>query len=678
MPLNCPPDNSYVNPCEDCQDNIPATPSNWTPSLPACTDGCEITLPTDCVLHSADVSFCGAEYPAGTPITSFLVDIASAACCECVSCNQVEIAIESQFAALSKQTSIFQTLQPNYFTKGNFINSVTLEDNSSINLDVLKYVKYTAPTLSAMKVSQVIGNNMILQTSICGNNLIEYGQHPVIIELQTSRNCYDLKECYIAASRVDYSERIGSPFRFNAQINNAPVVRDYSVDVSTDKGILYYADTIVESGVNKGSVIRRINLNTKELVTISGSLVSQPNDVNYFKTIDGANGTDVIYAQASAINIDRYEAHNGEPVLYFATFGRANLLGGTVCRMVKTSDCNDCDERSNWTTHVIVNINNVMRAWDNSFLNTEKTGTQAELDNCYTLKQWYYVNNAPSFYLRNRHRIVYVWYSGDGDINSSTSWRVQNVVDSDITTTGILGVGGWAAGGAAGPTLNVEDIDRGDGLISKRLIVTFQGAIIHYDWINPTPTTPSEALDINSSSWSKTVVVQNLVSGNNTGSFNSGTVVLPVNNGAAVNVYNPQYIYKYNNTYLYGSEQGGTIRTTIRKYTTNDDVIFTHSILCPELNPAGTANQQSSVCNTGAAAGMNGFSGGFFTDLQGDLYDIVEGGIRLWDLTGETSTLFMGGSSSSSTQGTHSMSNISGNNTVFRMDTQYELTLNCE
>jgi hypothetical protein len=81
------------------------------------------------------------------------------------------------------------------------------------------------------------------------------------------------------------------------------------------------------------------------------------------------------------------------------------------------------------------------------------------------------------------------------------------------------------------------------------------------------------------------------------------------------------------------------------------------------------------VSSTNVLTTINGYSTGFFQDLQNTTYDLTVGGIRKWDFTTNplavTNSLVSGGGTGTSTATTWAGIQQS------YMDTQYEFKITC-
>lgn len=684
--MSCPNCLDCTNPCDECQQNVSPTPEPYTPQLPPCDTGCEFSVSTQCTTLSEDMELCGVEYPSGTPLSQLLIDLLNATCCNCTTCEGIVNTLSFSLSNIQKKLEEFDTLDSNYFTKNDVINFISFVNNTTTN-DTIKYLKFNIPdfgvntTFDINTTSSGIGSNV----NICCRDFVNNANPTVYSEIMTSRNCYDQKQGYISSNKIDYSERIAEPYRFNAQINSMPIYRDYLVDSSLDLGLLYYADTITNSSKinnNEGSVIRKINLNTREITTISGKKGNGD-----FPTINGLDGSQVLYGRASSIVLDFEEVYNNEPVMYFCTFGTSlnnpnNITekGGVICRLVKESNCENCDERTNWTTHVIGNLNNGFGT--NSDPASPLSGDTITFKHLYGLKRWFDINGAPSFYIYDvvEGLLYYMYHTGDGSMNSASNWMFQQVTipsslsfyneETGMTETYPISLGGISS------NLNVDDYEGEGGFNSRRLILTTEKGIYHFNWTSNIATTISEAIDFTAPGWSNQVVTYNSSTCLNTLEVNG--LFDATSSSNTTTVYDPNFIAKLKDgKYIYGTGRSNILKTAIRAYEEVSQIAFNHTTAVLELNPTGIVSPttiRQTIGNTyGSVSTINGLSEGFFYDLQNNLYDMTYGGIRLWDDDLNNCITFIGQANPGDTELVQSLA--SSPSITYRMDTQYEMSL---
>lgn len=569
-------------------------------------------------------------------------------CCE--SCSSTTITINSTLHSITKETNFFATLQPQYFTKSDFINSLNFTDSTTVTGTALSYIKYSTLNPTGFNSFSTVGGTKSVPVYVCSRSILGATGY-LLVDVLTKAGCFNSKMCGISSSRVNYSERFSQPYRQNFQINRPPIVRDTTYPSSLDKGILYFSDTVpYDAFTSNGGVIRKINLNTKEVVTISGVLTSgtNPNTLNY------TLGNSVSYDYPSSICIDEDEINNDEPTLYFAVF-KNNGQGGKIIRLVKETSSN-CDERKNWRTYVIAGTGGSGNS--PSVFGSTTNGTTAVFGALYGIKRWLDINGKPSFYCvdSTNATIKFIYFNG-GDPNSSNSWRVTPVSadgTNPITLSGIA------------TNINVDVVDT-----ETRLIVMEDAIIKMYKWTGTSTPTASQCRNLSSVGWTTVTVVNNP----------AGTVDGTTSTGARVN--QPSHIYKYTDSstsdsyYIFGQEVPLAFQTqpnqseytVVRTIYEQTPTSFQFNTIC-QMPSYALAN----VGNTGnyTSGTVNGLSQGFFVDLKGNLYDFTLGGIRQWDYITQTCSVFAGGSSSGDTQLEYANLVI-----PLRMDTQYELSLSC-
>lgn len=581
-------------------------------------------------------------------------------CCdpEPFDCSGTYILLDTSLASITRASSFYDVLNPNYFVKSDTIQEVVFADSSVLGGDGLTYLKYTSTLPLGLNSFNTLGGFCTINCNTCASTMTS-AVGSLLLEMQTQRGCYDSKLYSLETSRVPYSERYAYPYRFNAQINDTPIVSDPLTPSIMDKGILYFNDTyFLTPGTSNGSVVRKLNLNTKEVRTISGDITSG----TFNKVDDGAIGSVVRYNYSSSINADKSEVYNGEPVLYFANFGQSTVgspVGGCIVRVVKEQS-NNCDERDNWVSYVIANPDNILGTTATDALTP---GSTINFRNLYGIKRWFDVNNAPSFYIVETApvpssgvpRIKYLYYTGVGSRNIASNWRVATVAidaDPDIFPVDC--------------NINVEDIElrneeTGEDYATKRLIIFFDGKIRFYDWASAIPPAPISSYEIDTLSNFIFTEVANGATSSTDGSY-----------PGLATVDKPNYIYKYTNPSLafnhyvfgQGSPTGG--------YTTNERQVrlFEYSGLTYDYTTILPGTNSAQVGTSGLPAAVNGYSEGFFTDLQNNLYDFTLGGVRSWDLSSATSSIYAGGDSALAVQTQYAQLP-----NPLRMDTQYQLIL---
>lgn len=555
-------------------------------------------------------------------------------------CSGVTTNVGFDFDSLTKGNNFFATLQPQYFTKSDSLISLNLVDDSIVTGDSITYIKYQLlPT--GIDIITATGDPVTLGINKCGKDIIN-GTFPLSVELMTSNGCFDYKICNAVTNRVNYSERFNYPYRANFQINDIPIIPDINTSSSIDKGILYFNDVkATNASTSFGSVLRKINLNTKEVLTISGIITGGSGVV----TINGATGDVVGYDYLSGPVIDTNEMSNDEPVIYATTFGNGSSIGPCVVRVIKEKN-NECDERANWTTYVIAGNSSAVPG--NIPLPpsvTPVTGSAARFAQIYGLKKWFEINGEPSFLIVDAGNSVIklLYYSGTGTKNSSVNWRVSYF--------------GLNIPSGLDRNINVDDIIGG-----KRIIMMIAGIIYMYDFTVPTPNLADIS---NIANYALTYTI-----GSGIATDVDGLIANP-----ATTVSYPMQVFKYTD------------------YSTSDEYYIwtnggpgvpapnaTNSVLrrteCPSpLNISSLITANANLFGTSGLLSTNvsGYSQGFFKDLQNNYYDLTMGGFRLWNLdTAPLScSIYCGGSNALDTQ-----TEWSGLGQPY-MDTQYEFDINC-
>lgn len=639
--MACPQCLDCTNPCDECQQNVLATPETFTPELPPCTDGCADSLPTDCILTSDLITLCGDDYPVGTPLTEILTDFAAAVDCTNVTCDQVTKVLSYTYTGITKALSYYNTLDPDYFTKSDLITQIGINDNSSVANDTLSYLKYSSLPLLTQYIltSGTIGSTFNLATNICGDDLVG-STNEIWTEMLTSRNCFETSMCTLDATQVPYSERYTFPYRANFQINEPPITNTPGIDTSLDKGTLYFNDVLSASiNTSDGGIIRKINLNTGELITLAGNIATGLTPVTY----NNVWGDVVEYDFNSSVVLDKNEMVNGEPVIYFCTFG------GVVCRLVRERN-DQCDERANWKNYIIAGANAVGDFPTVTGLGGATTGTLARFANPFGIKKWYSVNGEPSFFVSDKDNtcLKFVYYvDGIGGKNSSENW---NVVNMNFTITSSLS-----------ENINVED--NPNDPTEKRLIVFQNNRIMMVDYIGAGHTLAELTDPLSYSSYFTNVAGLGVTDGN----------------GTVAQVYNPSWIARIGDistAYYYVFGQGASnpsvtpqtrmLRKIEEGAAPTGPADYTFSTLIPSTgtNPDGYVGAFSTDA-------VVRYTQGIFVDLQGNYYDIGKGGIRLYDFGSSKIDSVLSGASSLAN------STITTVIDSLPMDTQYQLTLNC-
>jgi hypothetical protein len=560
-------------------------------------------------------------------------------CCTDLCSNTIQ-SITTSLSSVQKQTAFFITLSPTYFTKSDYILSITLNSTVAITNGVFNYKKCTLiPFDTTVSYSQ--NGQIILNINSCARDIVNK-QFYLLTESHTTDNCYDFIKCSVTTNKVDYGERFNWAYRFNPQMNNYPIYPDATVYPGIDKGILYFNDVkAINLGTSNGSVIRKINLNTNEVTTIAGIITTGVGAI----TLNNVAGDVVAYDYLSGPSIDKSDIVNGEPVIYCAAFGNGGSIGSTINKVIKEISGN-CDERKNWKNYVLAGDATQPVGDAPAAVGTTVAGSVARFAQCYGIKKWFTINGQPSFFIIDKAngKVKYLYYSGTGNTNSSANWRVTYFGFNTLA-------------GSSG-NINIDDDVSGD-----KLIFSFGAGILQ-----------CYKFSITNPSLSDITNLANYVLQWQTGGGFSESNTNPLSSIGVTNVY---YISKYvdytssSTYYLFGNSDG------------LPSTISAHSIL-RKFEPAGTnfynvvnpsTTQLGTVSSTNVLNTINGYSTGFFQDLQNTTYDLTVGGIRKWDFTTNplavTNSLISGGFSSISTATTWSGIQQS------YMDTQYDFKITC-
>jgi len=638
LPCNCPP--------ESCQEEC----TYPAPPIP-CTDGCLDIVMTDCIKNSDEIEVCGDVIEANSmTLTELLTIFASALDCQNIPCDDVTKTINYLYTGITKAISYYQSLDPNYFTKSDVITQIAINDNSSVTGDTLAYLDYSSlPLLTQYVLTPLnIGSNFNLATNICGKDLVST-TNEIWTKMLTTRSCFETKMCTLDATQVEYSERYNFPYRANFQIDDVSITNTPGIDTLMDKGTLYLNDVLFDTpSSSDGGIIRKINLNTGELITLAGNISAGLTPITY----NNVWGNVVEYDYNSTVILDKNELVNGEPVIYFCTFG------GVVCRLVRERN-SECDERANWKNYIIAGENgSVTNIPSVTGLGNVVTGTAARFAQPYGIKKWYTVNGEPSFLIADSGNSVIklIYYiDGVGGKNSSNNWHVANM--------------GFTLQGNSS-NINVEDNPIPAFSGEKRLIILRSNKISFTDY---TGADYSVANVVNIANYSTHYAV------------NAGAVGVTDGPGTTALVYNPHWIFRVGDIlgtyyYVFGHRAaepiGGPYLYTesrlLRKLeednnlTLGTEADYTFSTLIPStgLTADGYVGSFAANANVRMTQGM-------FKDLLGNYYDITRGGIRLYN--------FGSSSIASVVSGASSLANTTVTTTVGvdPMDTQYELTLNC-
>lgn len=319
-------------------------------------------------------------------------------------CDDVTITNTPTLVEVTTLTDDFDKLADTYFVKNDVVTGVKYDDGTTIVGGTFDSAEYHDQVIQQSGLVTTQGAEFTFPCSVCGGSLI--GQSGKLIShINTTCSCRKSFQCDISIDKVDYSERYATPYRFNPQIEDAPVISGNEVidGVPYQTRKLIFADSYT-SGANEGdSYIREMkfkidslgNVSFVETRTLFGAkAISSPTT-----TYNNIAGDQVNFDRASALNLDFSEIVNGYPVIYFVTFG------GAVCRAVRANTGN-CDERANWIIYVIKDLQSTSKI-------------------LYGMKKWYVDENGNQtfmYYNNSDADILLLNYSGVGSKNDSANW----------------------------------------------------------------------------------------------------------------------------------------------------------------------------------------------------------------------------------------------------------------
>lgn len=553
-------------------------------------------------------------------------------CCN-NTCVGVTKAISYTINSINKVSNFYTTLNPNYFTLSDSILKVNFSDTSTLTGDTLSFVKYT---IFPLGVSIKTSLNQIMDVPInkCVKDLLN-NKYQLIVEINTSKNCYEVIQCYISVEKVPYSERINWAYRWNPQINNLPIYSNQNIPNYLDKGNVYFNDVrFLNDTTSYGSVVRKLNLNTGQLTTIAGKIQTS----GLIITQTDSPGDQVGYNILSGVCLDKNEITNNEPAIYVGDFGNYNVVGPCINRIIKETN-DKCDERANWKNYVIAGSPFAVAGDVPSVAGTTVLGNVARFDQIYGIKKWFNVNGLPSFLITDagNNKIKLLYCSDPSLKNVSFGWSVT-YFGLTLNTAGVS------------RNINIDDYG------NEKIIIMFthgQIKVYRFSIINPSLSDLTNLANY-------TLLWQ---TGGGLGE-NDGVA-------ASAQVTDPGYVSKYYDTttlnyyYLFGNHNGIPTNANnvsqLRKFDINGNF---STLIGANTSPLG-------LTSTNFTTGQSGFSSGFVTDLQLGLYDLTVGGFRKWDIPNATNTLICGGSSNTSVQTTWV------GITQQYMDSQYQFSIQC-
>ena len=338
-------------------------------------------------------------------------------------CDDVTTLSIPQLLEVLTQSSDFNKLEDTNFVKNDVVTGVKYEDGSQISGGTFGYTEIIDQVISQQGLIQTQGEEITLPCSVCGESLVG-ASGKLITYINSNCGCRQPHECDIEVQPVDYSERYAIPYRFNPQIDDAPLITSTEVIDGQVYTItkLIFADSYIGGSNSGDSMIRYIKFKTNSIGTTT---FEETRTLFGAKRLGGASATTynnsvgdvVFFDRASAINLDHSEIVNGYPVMYFVTFG------GAICRAVRENSGN-CDERKNWTVYVIKDL-------------------QSPAKNLYGLKKWYVDANGNQtflYYSATDAKVYLLNYTNIGAKNNSSNWTTTDLSIPLSSTNGNINV----------------------------------------------------------------------------------------------------------------------------------------------------------------------------------------------------------------------------------------------
>lgn len=555
-------------------------------------------------------------------------------CCDPeLTCEDVEYELLFDLNPIVVNSTFYDTLDPLYFVKSQYLTSVGISDGSSMsgaNLTYLKYINYFSNTVY---VTQTLGGVFQMPLGICGNAAAEAtGQF--ILEMATSPYCKFFLNCSLTAPRVDYSERYLNPGCINPQIGDVYVYNNW----------LYFIDN---GPSGEASVIRRLNINTLELRTLSGG------DITLLPTVTNSLGNATSYDGLMGLNLDINELVNGEPVIYTVSYA------GIVCRVVRETN-NQCDERANWKTYIIAGataVGDVLGAGDVARFNTPNG-----------IKRIGYYNLCPILGISDAgNGKIKFMYLASGNKNIAASWTVAEIPTNADPVLNAVDAVGFALSLACNFNYDLD---------TDTFISYYESGGNTFICITPftgNTTVPSDFLSASSYSTRHNAM-------KNTATY-SGTPALTPGDGLSAQIRHPFFVSKITSSlatfdgdlYVFTETLAGIISSSYLNGFYRRNGAPTDPTDYWFIQPIATNVNAIGAIGSFAAAAHAGCSG-FYPITIGatnTILDITTGGFRVWDFntTFSITSVFSGGAIVAATGTVNNASNF--------MDTQYELTKTC-
>lgn len=314
-------------------------------------------------------------------------------------CDDVIIESGASLVTLNTASDDFATLEDTYFVKNDVITGVEYKDETAIAGGTIDYIKYTDQIIQQSGILQTAGGNITLPCGVCGEGITDLSGYKLITETHTTCGCVEVKECDLETPRVPYSERYGLAYRFNPQIEE-PCYTTYTEMIDGNTYTMYkvfFADTETDGSWSsvRVAILKVDNVGVISLHETRTIIGANFGDINT-ATTNNTWGNQVSLNRPSSINLDFDEIVNGEPVLYFATFG------GYICRAVRERS-NECDERANWKVYTIETTGNSLYGIKKFILDANGN------------RSFIYLNNSVG-------KLYSLTYDNTGSKNDSANW----------------------------------------------------------------------------------------------------------------------------------------------------------------------------------------------------------------------------------------------------------------
>lgn len=548
------------------------------------------------------------------------------------SCNTTVIVNGSPLIIdVARLSDYYNVLSATYFTKSDTIVSLELQDQTAITNGNLGTITITETTTGGTAQITTLGANYTLDAGDkCATNLIA-STGTISQNALTSLGCVKSKQCTTAYQRVPYSERYTYPYRYNPQINDLPYYGDY-----------IYINNSAANLKDNGSVIRQYNTVTNEVRQIAGvtGLITNPT------TLNNVWGNVVEYFYATSVYVDKSDILNGQPTIYFVTYG------GVFCKLVRERNT-ECDERANWKNYILAG------AMGSSIAALPQIGTNARFITPYGAKRFGTINGQPSFIIFNygENRLDFLYYKIASGPNNSANWYVDAFPQS-------------------APTVNSNgniNVDRGNVVLADvtytniPILYVFGGGKILKYYYRGSET--SIAAILNASNYTSVTVI-NQVSGSVDGLTSTvGRVNSPF--------FLSKITYQGRDTLVFTEEYPGSIPIGLQKlrgFFKSSDEVFTLLTIVPDNNkPYSTFGYATSGSGSPTANGAS--QGIFYHPTKSRYYEFpILGGIRSFcpNLDVDQDTILYANESGAAS------AIATAQDTTQIVDTNYELIITCQ